>query len=117
MLAKKLAGVESISIAASLVLVIAIPVNPSEYIYQLAYAEASRDSYSEGYNRGYEDGQNHVINEQIRDGESGHGEEYIRGYLDGFLDGCLSVEENDEDICNSAMDSYRKYDISMALFI
>jgi hypothetical protein len=38
MSAKKLAGVESISIAASLVLVITIPVNPSEYIYQLTYA-------------------------------------------------------------------------------
>jgi hypothetical protein len=105
MSAKKLAGVESISIAASLVLVITIPVNSSEYIYQLAYAQNSSDSYNAAYNRGYEDGQKYRINEQIRDGESGHNEEYIRGYLDGFLDGCLSVEGNDEDICNSAMDS------------
>jgi hypothetical protein len=36
---------------------------------------------------------------------SGHNEEYRSGYLHGFLDGCLSVEENDEDICNSAMDA------------
>lgn len=105
MSAKKLTAVESIAIAAFLVLVIAMLVNPSEHIYQLTYAQDSSDSYSAGYNRGYEDGQKHPINEQIRDGESGHDEEYRSGYLDGFLDGCLSVEENDEDICNSAMDA------------
>jgi hypothetical protein len=71
MSAKKLTNVESIAIAASLVLVIALPMNPSEYIYQLAYAEASGDPYSNGYDRGYEDGQDQAINEQIRDGESG----------------------------------------------
>jgi hypothetical protein len=32
-------------------------------------------------------------------------EEYVNGYLEGFLDGCLSVEGNDKDICNSAMDA------------
>jgi hypothetical protein len=105
MSAKKSAAVESTAITAFLVLVIAMQVNPSEYIYQLTYAQDSSDSYSAGYNRGYEDGQKYPINEQIRDGESGHDEEYRSGYLDGFFDGCLSVEWNDEDICNSAMDA------------
>lgn len=105
MSAKKLTVVESIAIAAFVVLVIAMLVNPSEYIYQLTYAQDNSDSYSAGYGRGYEDGQNRPINEQIRDGESGHNEEFRSGYLDGFLDGCLSVEGNDEDICNSAMDA------------
>jgi hypothetical protein len=105
MSAKKLTAVELIAIEAFLVLVIAMLVNPSEYIYQLTYAQHSSDSYSAGYNRGYEDGQKHLINEQIRDGESGHNEEYRSGYIEGFLDGCLSVEGNDEEICNSAMDA------------
>jgi hypothetical protein len=91
--------------AAFLVLVVAMHVKPSEHVYLLAYSEDDRDSYNVGYDRGYEDGQNHPINEQIRDGESGHNEEYRRCYLDGFLDGCLSIEGNDEDICNSAIDA------------
>ena len=95
----------AIAIVASLVLVVAMQVKLPERIYLLAYAQDGRDSYSVGYDRGYEDGQDHPINEQIRDGESGYDEEYHSGYLDGFLDGCLSVEGNDEDICNSAMDA------------
>ena len=96
----------SIATATFLVLaVIAMPVKPTEHIYLSAYAQDGGDSYSNGYNRGYEDGQDNPINEQIRDGESGYNEEYRSGYLDGFLDGCLSVEGNDEDICNSAMDT------------
>ncbi len=83
----------------------AMPVKVPERIYLLAYSEDGRDSYSVGYDGGYKDGQDHPINKQIRDGESGHNEEYRSGYLDGFLDGCLSVEGNDEDICNSAMDA------------
>ena len=105
MSAKKLTGIASIAIAASFVLIVAMPVKPPERVYPLAYAEDGRDSYSAGYDRGYKDGQNRPINEQIRDGESGHNEEYRSGYLDGFLDGCISVEGNDEDICNSAMDA------------
>ncbi|HKG31981.1 MAG TPA: hypothetical protein VKA91_11985 [Nitrososphaeraceae archaeon] len=105
MSAKNLIGNSTIAIVASLVLVIAMPVSLSERIYLLAYVEDGRDSYSAGYDRGYKDGQDYSINEQIRDGESSYGEEYHSGYLDGFLDGCLSVEGNDEDICNSAMDA------------
>jgi hypothetical protein len=101
---KNLIGSLAIAIVASLIL-IAMPVNLPERIYLLAYAQDGRDSYNDGYDRGYKDGQNHPINEQIRDGKSGHNEEYRSGYLDGFLDGCLSVEGNDEDICNSAMDA------------
>jgi hypothetical protein len=101
---KNLIGSLAIAIVASLIL-IAMPVNLPERIYLLAYAQDGRDSYNDGYVRGYKDGQNHPINEQIRDGKSGHNEEYRSGYLDGFLDGCLSVEGNDEDICNSAMDA------------
>jgi hypothetical protein len=96
-------SVASFAIVASLALIIGMHVN--EHVYLLTYAENGGYSYSDGYNRGYEDGQNHPINEQIRDGESGHNEEYRNGYLDGFLDGCLSVEENDENICDSAMDA------------
>ena len=102
---KNLIGRLAIAIVASLVLVIAVPVKLSEHVYLLAYAEDGRDSYGAGYDRGYKDGQDHPINEQIRDGESGDNEEYHSGYLDGFLDGCLSVEGNDEDICNPAMDA------------
>jgi hypothetical protein len=102
---KNLIGRLAITVVVSLVLVVAMPVKPAERIYLLAYAQDSRDSYTAGYDRGYEDGQEHPINEQIRDGESGHNEEYRSGYLDGFLDGCLSVEGNDEDTCNSAMDA------------
>jgi hypothetical protein len=102
---KKLRGLACIAIVASLLLVIGMPLKPPERIYLLAYAEDGRDSYSAGYDRGYKDGQDHPINEQIRDGESGHNEEYRSGYLDGFLDGCLSVDGNDEDSCNSAMDA------------
>jgi hypothetical protein len=99
-------GVESIAIVAFLVLaVIAMQVKPAELVYLLAYAQDDGDSYNAGYDRGYEDGQDRPINEQICDGKSGHNEEYRNGYLDGFLDGCLSVEGNDEDICNSAMDA------------
>ena len=98
-------GLACIAIVASLLLVIGMPVNPPEHVYLSAYAEDSRDSYSDGYDRGYKDGKTSPINEQIRDGESGYSEEYRSGYLDGFLDGCLSVEGNDEDICNSAMDA------------
>jgi hypothetical protein len=77
MSAKKFIDIESITIAAFLVLLIAMLVDPSEYIYQLTYVQhSSSDSYSAGYDRGYEDGQNHPINEQIRDGESGHNEQY-----------------------------------------
>jgi hypothetical protein len=82
-----------------------MPVKLSEHVYLSTYAEDGRESYSDGYDRGYKDGKTTSINEHIRDGESGYGEEYRRGYLDGFLDGCLSVEGNDEDICNSAMDA------------
>ena len=103
-IAKNLIGRLAISIVASLVL-IAMLVNPSEYINQLTYAQDSSNSYSAGYDRGYEAGQNHPINKQIRDDKSGYNEEYRSGYLDGFLTGCLSVEGNDEDICNSAMDA------------
>jgi hypothetical protein len=95
----------AIAIVASLILIVAMPVKLPDHVYPLAYAQDGRDSYSAGYDRGYKDGQDHPINEQIRDGESGHNEEYRNGYLDGFLDGCLSVEGNDEDICNSAMDA------------
>jgi hypothetical protein len=102
--AKNLIGRLAIANVASLVL-IAMPVTPAERIYLLAYAENGGDSYSAGYDRGYKDGQDHPINKQIRDGESGYNEEYRSGYLDGFLDGCLSVEGNDEDICNSVMDT------------
>lgn len=105
MSAKDLIGKSAIAIVASLVLVIAMPVNLPERTYLLAYAEDGRDSNSAGYDRGYKDGQDYSINEQIRDGESGYSEEYRSGYLDGFLDGCLSVEGNDQDICNSAMDA------------
>ena len=98
-------GIASIAIAASLVLVVAMSMKLPERIYLLAYAQDDRDSYSAEYDRGYKDGQNHPINEQIRDGESGHNEDYRNGYLDGLLDGCLSVEANDEDICNSAVDA------------
>jgi hypothetical protein len=104
MSAKNLMGRLAIAIVASLIL-IAMPVKLPERIYLLAYAEDGRDSYSAGYDRGYKDGQDRPINKQIRDGESGDNEEYRSGYLDGFLDGCLSVEGNDEDICNSAMDA------------
>jgi hypothetical protein len=105
MSAKHLIGRLAIAIVASLILVVAMPVKLPEHVYLLAYAQDVRDSYSAGYDRGYKDGLDHPINEQIRDGESGHNEEYRSGYLDGFLDGCLSVEGNDEDICNSAMDA------------
>ena len=98
-------GLTCITIVASLLLVIGMPVNPPEHVYLSAYAEDSRDSYSDGHDRGYKDGKTSPINEQIRDGESGYSEEYRSGYLDGFLDGCLSVEGNDEDICNSVMDA------------
>ena len=102
---KILIGRLAIAIVASLVLIVAMPVKLPDHVYLLAYAQDGRDSYSVGYDRGYEDGQNHPINKQIRDGESGHNEEYRSGYLEGFLDGCLSVEGNDEDICNSTMDA------------
>jgi hypothetical protein len=104
MSAKNLIGRLAIAIVASLIL-IAMPVKLSEHVYLLAYSEDGRDSYSAGYDRGYKDGQDRPINKQIRDDESGANEEYRSGYLDGFLDGCLSVEGNDEDICNSAMDA------------
>jgi hypothetical protein len=103
--AENLIGRLAFAIVASLVIVLEMPVNSSEYVYLLAYAQDGGDSYSDGYDRGYEDSQDHPINEQIRDGESGYNEEYRSGYLDGFLDGCLSVEGNDEDICDSAVDA------------
>jgi hypothetical protein len=62
------------------------------------------DGYNDGYEKGYEDGLDHPIDKEIRDGDSGYGQQYREGYLDGFMDGCLTVEENDRDICNSAMD-------------
>jgi hypothetical protein len=102
--AKKLTAVTSIPIVTSLLLVVTMSVDPPGHFYLSVYAEDDGDSYSDGYDRGYEDGQDHPINGQIRDGKSGHSEEYVNGYLEGFLDGCLSVEGNDKDICNSAMD-------------
>ena len=103
--AKKLKAVMSTPIVASLLLVVTILVNLPGHFYLSVYAEDDGDSYSDGYDRGYEDGQDDPINEQIREGESGTGEEYVNGYLDGFLDGCLSVEGNDKDICDSAIDA------------
>ena len=103
--AKDLRPVTSIPILISLLLVVTIPADLLGHSHLSVYAEDDGDSYNDGYNRGYEDGQDHPINEQIRDGESGHGEEYVNGYLDGFLDGCLSVEGNNQDICNSAIDA------------
>jgi hypothetical protein len=106
MSAKNLIGRLAIAIVASLILVVAMHVKLPEHVYLLAYSEEDgRDSYSAGYDKGYKDGKTSPINEQIRDGESGYSEEYRSGYLDGFLDGCLSVEGNDQDICNSAMDA------------
>jgi hypothetical protein len=103
--AKKLTAVTSIPILISLLLVVTMSIDSPGHFYLSVYAEDIGDSYSDGYDRGYEDGQDHPINEQIRDGESEHSEEYVNGYLDGFLDGCLSVEGNDEDICDSAIDA------------
>ena len=48
MSAKKLTGIASIAIAASFVLIVAMPVKPPERVYPLAYAEDGRDSYSAG---------------------------------------------------------------------
>jgi hypothetical protein len=103
--AKKLRAVTSIPIVIFLLLVVTISTDSPRHFYLSVYAEDDGDSYSDGYDRGYEDGQDHPINEQIRSDESGHSEEYVNGYLDGFLDGCLSVEGNDEDICDSAIDA------------
>jgi hypothetical protein len=103
--AKKLMTVTSIPIVTSLLLVVTMSVYPPGHFYLSVYAEDYGNSYSDGYDRGYEDGQDNPINEQIRSGESGHSEEYVNGYLDGFLDGCLSMEGNDEDICDSAIDA------------
>jgi hypothetical protein len=102
--AKKLTAVISIPIVICFLLVVTMSADPL-HSHLSVYAEDNADSYSDGYDRGYEDGQEQPINEQIRNGESEHSEEYVNGYLDGFLDGCLSVERNDEDICNSAIDA------------
>ena len=103
--ANKLTAVTSIPIVTSLLLVVTMFIDSPSHFYLSVYAEDDGNSYSDGYDRGYEVGQDNPINEQIRSGESGHSEEYVNGYLQGFLDGCLSVEGNDEDICNSAMDA------------
>jgi hypothetical protein len=103
--AKKLTAVISIPIVICLLLVVTMSADPLGHSHLSVYAEDDGDSYSDGYDRGYEDGQDNPINEQIRSGESGHSEEYVNGYLEGFLDGCLSVEGNDEDICDSAIDA------------
>jgi hypothetical protein len=103
--AKKLSAVTSSPIVTSLLLVVTMSAYQPGHLYLSVYAEDDGDSYNDGYDRGYEDGQDNPINEQIRSGESGHSEEYVNGYLEGFLDGCLSVEGNDKDICNSAMDA------------
>jgi hypothetical protein len=103
--AKKLTAVTSIPLVTFLLLVITMSAEPLGHFYLSVYAENDGDSYSNGYDRGYEDGQEQPVNEQIRSGESGHNEDYVNGYLDGFLDGCLSVEGNNQDICNSAIDA------------
>jgi hypothetical protein len=59
-------------------------------------------TYQEGYNSGYEDGLNHPFDQSILNG--GKSNQYVKGYEDGFTKGCLSVEGNDKDTCNSAMD-------------
>jgi len=64
----------------------------------------NEDSYNDGCEKGYENGLDHPIDREIREGNSGHGQQYREVYLNGFVDGCLAVEGNDTDICNSAMD-------------
>ena len=56
----------------------------------------SEDSVS-CYDRGFVDGEDHPFNQETHD-KCGN------AYYQGFIKGCMSVEGNDRDTCESAMD-------------
>lgn len=50
------------------------------------------------HDKGYVDGQNHPFSQ-------GTYERCGQDYYQGFIEGCMSVEDNDRDICESATDA------------